>query len=99
MRVLVCDVCQSAIKDGEKPFAFGVGTDHPNYAKKPESSWNVGGDDSSEARNPFMHAVQPFKFVKHWEMCAACGVQLMTVLEKAVALGRSQMEEFKKLMS
>ena len=96
MRVLICDICQAAMKDTEHPFAFGTGTDHPKFAKRPESSWSVGEDARAPA-HPFM--ARPFKFMQHWELCSACGVKLMEVLAKAAISGRKEMEEFKKLIS
>ena len=93
MRVLVCDICQSAMKSKEQPFAFAVGTNHSAFVQK-RSSWSVG---ESQVENPFMS--KPFEFVKSWELCASCGVQLMQVLERASVLGKDELLEFKKLMS
>lgn len=99
MRILICDICQSPMQDKEKPFAFGVGTDHLAYAKPkaPGTEWSTGEPAEAKNANPFM--IQPFKFVRHWEMCAACGVQLMQTLERAAAGSRKEIDEFKKLMS
>lgn len=83
------------MKNTEHPFAFGVGTDHPKFAKRAEGTWTTGED--AQPAHPFM--ARPFKFVQHWELCAACGVKLMEVLAKAAIAGRKEMDEFKKLMS
>lgn len=95
MRVLVCDICQSAMKGNEQPFAFAVGTNHSAFVKK-RSQWSTGQAED-RVENPFMS--KPFEFVKSWELCASCGVQLMQVLERASVLGKDELLEFKKLMS
>lgn len=95
MRMLLCDICQAVMKDGDKPFAFGVGSNHPAVASPTLMGWSTGTE--AEEASPFTMP-RPFKFVKQWEMCPKCGLELLEVLAKAALKGAKELAEFKKLM-